>query len=309
MFGNGNLTSSMDTRLPNIKQSCVMKSQLLHLSHCIIDLADSGGDGLPIVLLHGLGESKAVFAGQFEALAAQHRMIAIDLPGHGNSEKPADPETAYSVEGLADTVIDAVAKLGFDRLLVLGHSLGGHVAIEMMQRHADALAGVVITGTPPIDHGTFAALRGYQPRLSLLSAVKSEMSAREADRFAHLCYGELFNDEALADVMRADMRIRPVLNRSLVQGPGPSQKTIVETSPVPLCVINGARDPIIRLKYFDTLRFANLWDGQCHTLDDAGHLAFLSAPHRFNAIVHRFASEVAVKPDTLHELTNARRRA
>src|SRR5687768_7481842 len=89
-----------------------------------ISIRDSGGDGFPLLLLHGAGASKDVFAHQFESpIAAQYRMIALDLPGHGDSTDARDPAKTYSMAGYAETVSEVMAALGVRRAAVYGWSL------------------------------------------------------------------------------------------------------------------------------------------------------------------------------------------
>ena len=70
-----------------------------------ISIRDSGGDGFPLLLLHGAGASKDVFAHQFDSgIAGPFRVIAMDLPGHGDSSNAEDPAKGYSMSGYAGAV-------------------------------------------------------------------------------------------------------------------------------------------------------------------------------------------------------------
>ncbi len=69
-----------------------------------------------------------------------------DIVHPGNA---IDPRRTYSVKGYADALLEALASLGVERFAVVGHSLGGHVALEMVARNA-AVDGALIFGTPPI---------------------------------------------------------------------------------------------------------------------------------------------------------------
>jgi pimeloyl-ACP methyl ester carboxylesterase len=84
------------------------------------------GSGPPLLLLHGLGMSKAVWRPLLPLLAAEREVIAIDMPGFGDS--PPGPRT---VEGLAHAVVGFTHWLGIDRPHVAGNSLGGGVALSM----------------------------------------------------------------------------------------------------------------------------------------------------------------------------------
>src|SRR5579872_1636260 len=69
----------------------------LQTSQGNIAYLDSGGDGFPVVLIHGNSCSSQVFQKQFTTFGPRYRLIAIDLPGHGKSDNALDPESAYNI--------------------------------------------------------------------------------------------------------------------------------------------------------------------------------------------------------------------
>ncbi len=93
------------------------------------------GHGRPVVLLHGLGATKASFLPTVAALAPHHRAIAIDLPGFGDSVKPLG--APYHAPYFAKSVVALLDALGLERADVVGNSMGGRVAIELGLRHPD----------------------------------------------------------------------------------------------------------------------------------------------------------------------------
>jgi pimeloyl-ACP methyl ester carboxylesterase len=93
------------------------------------------GRGSPVVLLHGLGATKASFLPTVAALADHHRVIAIDLPGFGDSVKPLN--APYHAPYFARAVVGLLDALGHERADVVGNSMGGRVAIELGLRHPD----------------------------------------------------------------------------------------------------------------------------------------------------------------------------
>ena len=89
----------------------------------------SGGSGPPLVLVHGLGSSSAVeFYYNLEPLAASHRVLAIDLPGFGKSDKPV---LQYTIELFVKAVRDLMSCEGLERAAVMGVSMGGRVALGL----------------------------------------------------------------------------------------------------------------------------------------------------------------------------------
>ncbi len=260
-----------------------------------IHVAESGGTGMPLLMLHGSGASGRVFAPQMQsALADRYRMIVPDLPGHGDSSNAADIGTgqSYTLPGLAATIGDVVAQLGVERLVIFGWSLGGHIALELMASHP-AVAGVMLMGAPPIGRGPVALLRAFRTNLDTTLASKAKFSAHDIARFGQLCFGAGLTDADLASITRADGQLRRIMFSSMMGGRCVDEKALVETSPVPVAVVNGSDDPFVRPGYVAGLRYRTLWNGMCHVIPDASHAAFRDAPEVFNALLMRFADDVA----------------
>jgi pimeloyl-ACP methyl ester carboxylesterase len=103
----------------------------------------SAGQGHPVVCLHGLGGTKASFLSTVSALApAGHRVIAVDLPGFGESSKPLSG--AYDAPFFADAVTELLDALEIDRAHVIGNSMGGRVAIEVGLRAPERSERIVL---------------------------------------------------------------------------------------------------------------------------------------------------------------------
>ena len=99
------------------------------------------GTGEPIVAVHGLGGTKASFLPTVAALAGpEYRVIALDLPGFGESDKPLG--APYNASWMADAVGSALDGLDIDRAHILGNSMGGRVAIELGLRHPSRVASL-----------------------------------------------------------------------------------------------------------------------------------------------------------------------
>ena len=93
------------------------------------------GTGPPAVALHGLGGTKGSFLPTVAALAGRFRVIAVDLPGFGDSDKPIG--AAYDAPYFARATIDLLDALELDRAHLIGNSLGGRIALEVGLRHPD----------------------------------------------------------------------------------------------------------------------------------------------------------------------------
>ena len=113
-----------------------------------------GPEGPPVVLIHGFGGDLNSWMFNQPALAAAHRTVALDLPGHGGSEKRVG---AGTVTVLADAVVAALPALGIGRAHLVGHSLGGAVALDIALRYPDLVASLSLIAPaglgPEIDAG------------------------------------------------------------------------------------------------------------------------------------------------------------
>jgi pimeloyl-ACP methyl ester carboxylesterase len=102
---------------------------------------EAGSGAPPIVLVHDLGSDHSCFASQFEYFRCRHRVVTIDLRGHGQSE---GPRGACTVDVLADDLAWLCYELGLYRPVVLGHGLGGMVALDLATRYPDLPWAIVV---------------------------------------------------------------------------------------------------------------------------------------------------------------------
>jgi pimeloyl-ACP methyl ester carboxylesterase len=128
------------------------------------------GEGKPVVMLHGLGGTKASFLPTVGALAPQgHRVIAVDLPGFGDSDKPIGAR--YDAKFFSQSVIALIDELGLDTTDIVGHSLGGRVTLEVVM-HAPERFNRAVLMTPSLawlrERPWAPALRFVRPELGLL---------------------------------------------------------------------------------------------------------------------------------------------
>jgi pimeloyl-ACP methyl ester carboxylesterase/putative sterol carrier protein len=119
------------------------------------------GTGRPVLMLHGLGGTKVSFLPSVAALAPDFRTIAMDIPGFGDSDKPIGSYDAAFMARWAVSLLDA---LGIERADVLGHSMGGRVALELGMRHPDRVGGLMLM-TPSM---AWRAAKPWAPYLRLL---------------------------------------------------------------------------------------------------------------------------------------------
>jgi pimeloyl-ACP methyl ester carboxylesterase len=98
----------------------------------------------PLVLLHGLMMSHYIFRGLLPALTAEHEVIAVDLPGFGESDRPPPQGYAYDAPAFATTVVEVLDALSIGRASLLGHSMGGGVGLTLAARWPARVARVCL---------------------------------------------------------------------------------------------------------------------------------------------------------------------
>jgi pimeloyl-ACP methyl ester carboxylesterase len=270
----------------------------------IVDLA--GGDlevveegprsGSPIVLIHCFTCAINYWNKMIPALARQHRVVAIDLLGHGGSEKP---KSGYSVSNQADLIAQALAKLGVSDAEVVGHSLGGAVAVALAQQSPALVNRVFIVDTPPTheegDLGLVAKL-GFAPVIGeAFWRIKPDFAVRKGLEVA-FAPGFKVPDEFVEDVDRMTFSAYDDSASGFddYTKEEPLDQRMAETGK-PLMVIMGAEEQIIDEPAKRLAEYRATVPGtQTKLISGAGHSPNVEKPAQAAALVLGFAP--AAKP-------------
>ncbi len=102
------------------------------------------GEGPPLLLVHDFLTSQLAWADVVGPLSRAFQVIVPDLPGFGESEKPAPERYAYGFEGFAESLLDLVAALSLGRVALCGHALGGSIAITLGADHPDVVEALLL---------------------------------------------------------------------------------------------------------------------------------------------------------------------
>jgi pimeloyl-ACP methyl ester carboxylesterase len=124
---------------------------------------EAPGGAPPLVLVHGWACDHTFMAPQFVAFRGAHRVVAVDLRGHGRSDKP---QQDYTIPAFADDLAWVCRELALDQPVVIGHSMGGAVALELAAAGPQALSGVALLDTAVLPAPE--AWAGVQPVLAAL---------------------------------------------------------------------------------------------------------------------------------------------
>ena len=200
LYARGNLDLAVAFeglfRLPNGREP-LLRVHDVHAGRTRISTLTMG-EGPDLVLLHGLGATKASFYDTAAALSHCYRVHVPDLPGFGSSSKPTTaPYDARYFAGIVSEMLDA---LGIERAHLVGNSLGGRVAIEVGLRHPDRVTGLGLL-CPVVAFVT----RDYHPIVRLLRPELGLLPHRFARTLVTNQFWNLFADRDLVDPSLADI--------------------------------------------------------------------------------------------------------
>lgn len=277
-------------------------AQILELSAGDVQVTDSGeADGQPIVLLHGYTNSLHWFDAIEPLLAAEHRVIRIDLLGFGGSEKP---ESGYSIPEQAATVAEVLNELQVDGALVAGNSMGGTITASLAEQASQLVDRAVLIDTAPAREGfgdglPFVAKLGYTPvlgeamwRLTPDFAIKSTVS--DAAFAPGFDVESDFEDQIVDDfrAMTYTSYDEAATESTDFTDEQPLDERFTQT-PVPLMVIFGEEDQIYDAE-LSLEGFADVPGVQLETIEGAGHAPQVEKPEEVAALIERFSAESAV---------------
>jgi len=270
-----------------------MKQIQLDINGNNIAVYDSGGNGAAILLIHGNSVDAQTFQHQFDDdFGKNHRVVAFDLPGHGNSPVATNPETTNTLGGYATIMIGLIKRLRLLKPVVVGWSLGGHIALEAIELLPD-VAGLCIYGTPPI--GVPPAMeQAFLPNPVMATAFAPIFNEEQAMALASafLKPGSMIPPSLLEAILNTDGQGRTLLGASIGAANYKDEVQIVAKMPMPLAIIHGAADQLINVNYIRNLMIPTLWRGEVQIVENAGHATHWEQPRQFNAMLAKFVADV-----------------
>ncbi|HET6778294.1 MAG TPA: alpha/beta hydrolase [Gemmatimonadales bacterium] len=246
----------------------------------LLAVDDDGHGGLPVVLLHSTAGSSAHWSHQLAHLRPTRRAVALDLRGHGRSEPPRDGD--YSISSMAADVHAVVEGLRIPRFVLVGHSLGGGVALTYAGAHPDQIAGLLLLD--PIGDGTqfpSAEVQGF------LSKLESDYTGTIEGYWDQITGP----DSSVRERLRADLRATP---RETVIG---AFRAVMQFDPHPL--LGRYRGPtlsIVTPHNNEPFSLHRLGQGFPHRIvQGTGHWIQLDKPNVVNEILDEFLDTVSGK--------------
>ena len=250
----------------------------------------AGDTGPRVVLIHGVGRFLEEWLPSFDALAAHCRVCALDLPGHGLSDKPLS--TSYRTADLSGFVKDFMGALDINHAHIVGHSLGGGIALQLTLRFPEAVDKLVLVCSAGLGKEATLVLR-----IATIPVV-GELLTRPSLSGTRRLLKEFVNDPALLtdDFVGLSYRMAAVpgaqravlktlrsagnlfgqhddIYRSIIDNLGSIAK--------PVLILWGRQDRVLPVAHGQSA-VKRLPDGRLKILEDCGHLPMLENTRMFN---------------------------
>ncbi|HLM33226.1 MAG TPA: alpha/beta fold hydrolase [Gaiellaceae bacterium] len=285
---------------PNDQRSPRQEEVLLHGHRVTYRTA---GDGPPVVLIHGVTGNSKQWDRVAPLLAERHTVIAPDLLGHGHSAKPRGD---YSLGAYAASIRDLLIALGHRRATIVGHSLGGGVAMQFSYEYpvfCERLALVSSGGLGPEVHPLLraATLPGSEFVLPLISHARVAAVGRRVGGVLAsfgLRTGPDLSEMARGYATLSDREARQAFLHTLRAVIDPRGQRVDATDRLylarlmPTLIVWGRRDPLIPVHHAD-IAHRGMPGSRLEILDDVGHFPQLADPIRFARVLTEFIETTA----------------
>jgi pimeloyl-ACP methyl ester carboxylesterase len=285
--------------------------RFVELNGHLIAYRDAGDPAAePLLLIHGVGGSSLAWVPLFAHLSARYRVVAPDLLGHGQSDKP---RADYSLGAFAVWLRDFLDGLDIPAATLVGHSLGGGVALQLAYQHRQYCRRLVLVNSGGLGNDVSMPLRLLStPGAELLLPV---IASRPAMFLGHgvlslLTAGGLAESPktqerwrkyfALADPLGRHAFLRTLRSVVDLRGQTVSALNRLPNLDVPTLIIAGALDPVIPASHAQAAHAA-LPGSQLAIIDEAGHHPMLDCPAALAGLIDEF---VGASDGTVLSLAN-----
>ena len=249
----------------------------------------SEGAGVPVLFLHGIGGAARLFQGQLRHFGQRYRAVAWDAPGYGGSV----PLPLVTIDALAAALGLFIRTLGLERPVIVGHSLGGMIALRLLAEAPHLVRGLVLAQTAAafgakdpawgaqFVHERLHPLDAGKTMADLAPAMVAAMVGPDADPA-----GVALAVDCIAHTPDSTYR------DTVLAMPGFDQRGMLGGIAVPTLVLAGSMDPNAPAEGMARMA-AKIPGARFEVMEGVGHLAHLERPAGFNAVLDGFLAGVA----------------
>ena len=264
-----------------------------------LHLLEWSTEGVPLLLVHGFSNEAHIWDDFAPSVPPYYRTLALDLRGHGDSSW--DSEGLYDYEAMAGDLEAVTAALGVERLVVVAHSLGGHISMLFAERNLERLAGFVLVDVgPEIDPRGSTRIRSSVAADRDPSYASVDEFARSLARAYPAARPDAVRRMAQHGVKQRDdgryvLKMDPALRKKTADLSGTrtgrmspeAQWKLLARIPCPTLVVRGAASDLLAPETADRMQ-EELPNGQLAIIERAGHSVMTDNPDAFREAVTNF---------------------
>lgn len=251
-----------------------------------LEFTDTGGEGIPVVLLHAFPLNSGEWEPQVGSLGDRYRLIAPDLKGFGRSSAPAD-RSLYSMDAYADEVKGLLDHLGVKRVVLTGLSMGGYIAFAFWRRYRNAVEALVLADT----RAEADAPEGVEKRTSQQKTVAEQGIAPLVDALPGALLGNTTRAKKPDVVARAealmDNPAEGYIGALEAMKRRPDSTEDLAAISVPTLIVVGEEDALTPPELSRKMH-EHVGGSRLVAIPEAGHISNLEAPEAFTGALADF---------------------
>lgn len=243
-----------------------------------------------IVFIHGNSSSSEVFRSILDSNEIEQTKIAVDLPGHGTNLNGFNPEIDFTVDSICKKLITFTDQIDDDILLV-GNSLGGHLAIEIANK-IERLKGLVIFGTPPLKKPVNFEEAFLPSNNAPIFFVENSTDVEVEKVFDSLVYKKENMVELINVFKKTETTFRKAIADDVAGNAFSDEYESFTHLKIPKFMLVGLQDPFVNPNYLEELY--KKCNGRCEliSIDKCGHFPSIEQPEEFLKIMAKIVDEV-----------------
>lgn len=249
---------------------------------------DLGEGAMPIIFLHGFPFDKTMWQKQLDFFKTTHRVIACDIRGFGKS---TDEESHLSMDLFANDLILFIDKLGLEKVIICGLSMGGFITLNAMQRFPSRFEALILCDTQCVADSYEVKVKRYKT----IEEIKEYGVANFNEGFIKNVFHEdsIANKPELVEQLRTVVfaNSQHIITQGLLALAERSETcSILDKIFIPTLIICGREDIVTPL---DESKFMNknIMGSVLHVINNAGHVSNLEEPGRFNKHIRDFLND------------------
>jgi pimeloyl-ACP methyl ester carboxylesterase len=238
---------------------------------------DQGAGKPAFVFVHGWTGNRSFFAPQAAHFARRHRVVSVDLRGHGESDKPQGP---YPIAAYADDIAHIIDHLDLGKVVGVGHSMGGSTVLQLAAAYPDHAAAIVM-----VDPGAFVLTPEQRARLeAMMTAIEAGNQEPRQQAIANFMFLPTSDRKLVEDVqavmMAAPSHVAASAMRGVIEFDGPTVAAQCKVPALHLATALARNQPHLMSQWLPNV--VNGWTV------GAGHFSQLEVPDQVNAMIEGF---------------------